>query len=301
MLFTLSNSAGGSRRARQMVKRLLLCFSLYLCWVNASMWRQCDNGKLWLEKDLPNWAVYHCAGTSWSESIQKLPSIETKQPIQPAVSVCMQTPIAYNHTIPSSGAHRPVQAETGEYLYCPPQRWLHNLQLGATVFLYHPCASVLGQVRLSVLAHSCLSHYIVTPHRELSMNRPFAMVSLGRVLELSHVTESEACDWLVENAGNGLESRKQRRRKYNLYLTRPAGVSTVTDTGGRREKLLAGVEQKQRLLQALRRCCMEALSWPEEEEAETDRVRRKKEEKKSRVQSGRRTDQTRGCNTHRQR
>ena len=45
------------------------------------------------------------------------------------------------------------------------------LQHGAAVFLYHPCAPVSERVRLSVLAHSCLSNYIITPHYELGANR----------------------------------------------------------------------------------------------------------------------------------
>lgn len=28
-----------------------------------------------------------------------------------------------------SGDHRPVGAEPGVYLYCPPQRWLNNIQV----------------------------------------------------------------------------------------------------------------------------------------------------------------------------
>lgn len=28
-----------------------------------------------------------------------------------------------------SGAYRPVMAESGEYVYCPPQRWLNNLHV----------------------------------------------------------------------------------------------------------------------------------------------------------------------------
>lgn len=28
-----------------------------------------------------------------------------------------------------SGAFRPVMAESGEYVYCPPQRWLNNLHV----------------------------------------------------------------------------------------------------------------------------------------------------------------------------
>ncbi|XP_064157208.1 uncharacterized protein tp53i13 isoform X1 [Anguilla rostrata] len=275
ILFTSMNSAGWIQRARQMLKQLLLFLSLFLCGVDASIWQHCDNGKLWLEKDLPLSAVYQCAGTSWSESTQKLPSIDTKYPLQPAMSVCMQTPITYNHTIPRSGAHRPVGAVSGEYLYCPPQRWLHNLQNGATVFLYHPCASVSERVRLSVLARSCLSHYIITPHYELGANRPFAMVSWGHALELSHVTESEVCNWLEVNAAHSFESRKLQSHKYSLYLTRPAGVPQLMHSGeGGAQKPLAVGEQQQ----SLKQCCVEALSrlWEEGSEMDWNRWKKKR-------------------------
>ncbi|KAJ8256404.1 hypothetical protein COCON_G00185560 [Conger conger] len=274
------NSAGRRRWAHLMVKQLTLCFSLFLCWVDASMWPHCDNGKLWLEKDLPRSTVYRCAGASWSESTQKLPSIDTKHPLQPAMSVCMQTPITYNHTIPSSGAHRPVGAQSGEYLFCPPQRWLHNLQHGATVFLYHPCAPASERVRLSVLAHSCLSNYVITPHYELGANRPLAMASWGRTLELSHVTESEVCGWLEANAADrfgGRKLQKEQRREYRLYLTRPAGVSRLTDPGERgAQKPLAVLEEQQAREQSVKRCCEEALSRLWEGDSETDRWKKKR-------------------------
>ncbi|XP_061073922.1 tumor protein p53-inducible protein 13 [Conger conger] len=274
------NSAGWRRWAHLMVKQLTLCFSLFLCWVDASMWPHCDNGKLWLEKDLPRSAVYRCAGASWSESTQKLPSIDTKHPLQPAMSVCMQTPITYNHTIPSSGAHRPVGAQSGEYLFCPPQRWLHNLQHGATVFLYHPCAPASERVRLSVLAHSCLSDYVITPHYELGANRPLAMASWGRTLELSHVTESEVCGWLDANAANrfgGRKLQKEQRREYRLYLTRPAGVSRLTESGERgAQKPLAVLEEQQAREQSVKRCCEGALSRLWEGDSEMDRWKKKR-------------------------
>ncbi|XP_021437778.2 tumor protein p53-inducible protein 13 isoform X3 [Oncorhynchus mykiss] len=137
-----------------------------------SMWQACDNGKLLLGRDLPQSVVWSCPVISWPESTtQKIPSIETEYPPQPIEHVCMDTPITYNHTIPNSGAHRTVGAESGEYLYCPPQRWLNNLQHGATVFLYHPCAPVRQRDLLSVLGHCCLSDYIITPHPDLSKHR----------------------------------------------------------------------------------------------------------------------------------
>ncbi|XP_064830504.1 uncharacterized protein LOC135546200 isoform X3 [Oncorhynchus masou masou] len=176
-----------------------------------SMWQACDNGKLLLGRDLPLSVVWSCPVISWPES--------TTQPIE---HICMDTPITYNHTIPNSGAHWTVGAESGEYLYCPPQRWLNNLQHGATVLLYHPCAPVRQRDLLSVLGHCCLSDYIITPHPDLSKHRPLALVSWGRTLELSQVTTPEVCDWLQLTAAHGNSGDVGPNRKYNLLLTHPA-------------------------------------------------------------------------------
>jgi hypothetical protein len=48
--------------------------------------------------------------------------------------------ISYTQSPPSSGDHRGMWAKYGEYSRLPPQRWIHNLEHGAIVFLYHPCA-----------------------------------------------------------------------------------------------------------------------------------------------------------------
>lgn len=53
--------------------------------------------------------------------------------------VCLPNPIRYSSP-PSSGPHRPEWGRWGEYSYIPPQRWLHNLEHGGVVLLYHPCA-----------------------------------------------------------------------------------------------------------------------------------------------------------------
>lgn len=53
---------------------------------------------------------------------------------------CMHIRINYLERIPMIGPHRPLWARYGEYQYLPPQRWLHNIEHGAIVGLYHPCA-----------------------------------------------------------------------------------------------------------------------------------------------------------------
>lgn len=45
-----------------------------------------------------------------------------------------------------SGTHRKLWPVYGEYVFVPPQRWIHSLEHGAIVLLYHPCAN-LNQVK----------------------------------------------------------------------------------------------------------------------------------------------------------
>lgn len=53
---------------------------------------------------------------------------------------CMNVKINYMEQIPSIGPHRPLWAKYGTYKYLPPARWMHNVEHGAIVGLYHPCA-----------------------------------------------------------------------------------------------------------------------------------------------------------------
>jgi len=51
----------------------------------------------------------------------------------------MNTSISYEgQNPPLRGDHRPAWALYGEYLYIPPQRWLHNLEVRRFAFrLWH--------------------------------------------------------------------------------------------------------------------------------------------------------------------
>ncbi|XP_030008914.1 uncharacterized protein tp53i13 isoform X1 [Sphaeramia orbicularis] len=184
----------------------------------------CDNGKLSLDRDLPADAVYwDCPVSSWTKSSQRLSSIDTVYDPEPARPTCLDKPISYNYSIPNSGAYRPVSAERGEYLYCPPQRWLNNLHHGATVLLYHPCTPLHERLLLSALARSCLSDYILTPHHQLHKHMPVALVSWGRTLEASTVASSQICDWLESARSTRSQvSEVSHSRRYNLLLTWPA-------------------------------------------------------------------------------
>ncbi|XP_017550395.1 tumor protein p53-inducible protein 13 [Pygocentrus nattereri] len=203
----------------------------------------CDTGQTNLETDLPQSDGFTCP-EPWPHSTLRLADISVKHPLQPAEHICMNMPIKYNHTIPNSGAHRPVGAMSGEYLYCPPQRWLNNLKDGAAVLLYHPCASEDARRGLALMAHSCLPHYILTAHPQLSQRRPFALASWGRTLEMSHVTSSGVCEWLLAAFSSLNQSVGSQRPKYSLFLTKAAPVDRVLSA----------------TVKSLRACCVEALS-----------------------------------------
>ncbi|KAM6931845.1 uncharacterized protein tp53i13 isoform 2-T2 [Lycodopsis pacificus] len=168
-------------------------------------------------------SLIRCGVSSGCDNGKRLPSIDTVYDPVPARQLCMDTSISYNQTIPSSGAYRPVRAESGEYLYCPPQRWLNNLHHGATVLLYHPCVPLHERLLLSVLARSCLSDYIVSAHPQLKEHMPIALVSWGHTLELSTTWSSDVYDWLETTASTGKKFvGVNQSRKFNLLLSRSA-------------------------------------------------------------------------------
>ncbi|XP_034460649.1 tumor protein p53-inducible protein 13 isoform X1 [Hippoglossus hippoglossus] len=231
-----------------------LWVSVGRCGASQSPGPGCDNGKLSLDRDLPAASLHwDCPVSTWTQPIQRRPSIDTVYDPEPARLMCMNKPICYNHTIPNSGAYRPVRAESGEYLYCPPHRWLNNLHQGATVLLYHPCAPLHERHFLSVLARSCLSEYIITPHPHLNQHMPIALVSWGRTLELSTVASSDVCDWLetLTTTGNEL-SGVNHIRKYDLLLARPAKLHRLQHTHPE--------EHSTQMKDSVRQCCEQAVS-----------------------------------------
>ncbi|KAM7413513.1 hypothetical protein PAMA_020748 [Pampus argenteus] len=231
-----------------------LWVSLGRCGVSESPGPRCDNGKLSLDMDLSVDAVYwDCPVSTRSESTQRLPSIDTVYHPEAAKLICMDKPISCSHTIPNSGAYRPVRAEIGEYLYCPPQRWLNNLHHGATVLLYHPCVPLHERLLLSALARSCLPEYIMTSHPQLSKHMPIALVSWGRTLELSTVASPDVCDWLqTTTTTRNKFSVVSQRRKYNLLLTWSAEQH--------RQQHTHLDEHSTEIKESLKQCCENTIS-----------------------------------------
>ncbi|CAJ1065790.1 tumor protein p53-inducible protein 13 isoform X1 [Xyrichtys novacula] len=216
----------------------------------------CDNGKIFLERDLPASTVHwNCPVSLWpAVPTQGPPSvIDTLYELEPARQICMDKSISYKQIIPNSGAFRPVRAESGEYLYCPPQRWLNNLHHGAVVLLYHPCAPLHERKLLSALARSCLPDYIITPHKQLKNHTPLVLVSWGRTLELSTMATLDVCDWLETTTSTRNKSGDlSKSGNYTLLLTRPAETQT--------KRLYHPEEYPAQTKVSLRQCCEQIIS-----------------------------------------
>jgi hypothetical protein len=122
-----------------------------------------------------------------------------------------QTPITYNQNPPSSGDHRSIWAKYGEYTRLPPQRWLHNLEHGAIVFLYHPCAPTeqIDQLRQIARAQANDTNpdapfrWILTPYPDLASS--IAVVAWGVDYQANCINQTEIQDFINTNYRRGRE------------------------------------------------------------------------------------------------
>ncbi|XP_022184770.2 uncharacterized protein LOC111044029 [Nilaparvata lugens] len=123
-----------------------------------------------------------------------------------AMHECMNKPIHYTSNLPTFGTHRPVWARYGEYKFLPRQRWLHNLEHGAIVMLYHPCAHPLLVRELKDIVKSCLYRHVITPYNLLSPIRPLALVAWGWAMTMSMVDEESVRQFITAHALRGAEN-----------------------------------------------------------------------------------------------
>ncbi|KAJ8967656.1 hypothetical protein NQ314_002691 [Rhamnusium bicolor] len=129
-----------------------------------------------------------------------------------------------------SGTHRPLWAVYGEYTFLPRQRWIHNLEHGGVVMLYHPCANKNQVNTLRNLVKSCLYRHVITPYNLLSLDRPLALVTWGHRLEMSKVASEIVVDFIKKHALHGPE-KTHRDGQYSLMLEEHANVvSNIEDS-----------------------------------------------------------------------
>ncbi|XP_066492543.1 tumor protein p53-inducible protein 13 [Tiliqua scincoides] len=189
----------------------------------------CDGEKFNFQQDLPPEEQYRCLGAPWLIPSQVSPSIAKTYQAEESKILCMGTKIVYNQSIPNSGPHRLFRAVYGEYEYCPPQRWLHNLKHGGIAFLYHPCVHPLLRDQLVLLARSCLPDHILTPHTGLTQKWPLALVAWGATLQMARVELDQAVAWLRRHAARGRPDRPQKGKSYRHLLKHQTAPALLRD------------------------------------------------------------------------
>ena len=122
------------------------------------------------------------------------PSVGRTTPIEKADHVPDGSPIAYGSRPPTSGAHYPAPYPNYGVVEqpVPPGNWVHNLEHGAIVLLYHcpqGCPDLVAKLRefhatlpRGRNARRGVARMLVVPYSD--MDHRLAVVAWGRVLEL---------------------------------------------------------------------------------------------------------------------
>lgn len=138
----------------------------------------------------------------------------------------------YPKGIPHSGYHRPKWPQYGEYKYIPPLRFVHALEHGSILFLYHPCTPVELVQKLRSVARGCLwKHLIFSFRGDLNEDYPMAMVSYGTIFRINKIDSTSLPvirEWIRTHAkiGAGGEGRVFGDGTYTLLQVHTAEIVT---------------------------------------------------------------------------
>uniref|UniRef100_A0A1B6LXZ2 DUF3105 domain-containing protein n=1 Tax=Graphocephala atropunctata TaxID=36148 RepID=A0A1B6LXZ2_9HEMI len=200
-----------------------------------NMWQMinstCDDGKQNLTVDWqPNNRDYECDGPY----LEPDPSVKAtlEQEYIPAAyvarHVCMKSEIPYDQPLPTFGPHRPAWARYGEYTFLPIQRFLHNMEHGGVIMLYHPCTHPALVNKLKKIVKSCLYRHVISASRLVPQDKPLALMTWGWRLLLPNVDTSLAVQFIREHALHGYE-KTHRDGFYDQLLVSPAEVVSTPD------------------------------------------------------------------------
>jgi len=190
--------------------------------------KDCDDTKTKLEVDWADQPVdYTCYHPTTPLLPSSLPPVLQCDPVpenyQPK-HFCMDTKISYNVTVPTHGDHRPNWPVFGEYQYVPPQRWLHNIEHGAVVMLYHPCTHHTTLQQLRSLVTGCIRKHVITAHPGLTEDRPLALVAWGCRLLMSSVDSVQVAEFIRQRALHGPEGSYPKEGQYTHGLIKKAEI-----------------------------------------------------------------------------
>ncbi|XP_055387310.1 uncharacterized protein LOC129615916 [Condylostylus longicornis] len=192
----------------------------------------CDNGHNCLQTDLDenkHKALWTCEDNrTFYEGRFDLNPLYTEFDIPVAYvpqALCMNESIYYGEELTAFGNYRPVWASYGEYTYLPQQRYMHNLDFGAVVALYHPCANRMQIKSFKSIVASCLFRHLISPSRMLTKERPFALLVWGKSLEMPIVEPFIIRDFIKKEA---IKTPKNiySDGNYQRLLIKPANLVT---------------------------------------------------------------------------
>ncbi|GFN84792.1 tumor protein p53-inducible protein 13 [Plakobranchus ocellatus] len=149
----------------------------------------CDNGTIHIEVDWDPKSTeeYTCLEPRIQPAQKDFHYYHCDDVAQRPIHKCLPTPLNYTDDLPTSGQHRPLWPVYGEYTYVPPQRWLHSLEHGGIVFLYHPCADQIEIEKFKSLARGCLRRHVISAYKKLPPEMNFAVLAWKCKLVLSDV------------------------------------------------------------------------------------------------------------------
>ncbi|XP_047005040.1 uncharacterized protein LOC124624081 [Schistocerca americana] len=136
---------------------------------------------------------------------------------------CMDKHLEYDRDLPTFGPHRPLWPIYGEYKFVPRQRWLHSLEHGGIVMLYHPCADPSEVEALKQLVKNCLRRHIISPYNLLDSKRPLALLAWGWRMTFSAVQPQIVQRFIKMHALKGPE-RIATEGQYDALLENMAEV-----------------------------------------------------------------------------
>jgi len=178
----------------------------------------CDDGATMLEVDWDgsavNYTCYNPTTPLLPRGTEALLECDQLDPGYQPQHFCMNSPIHYSENVPTHGDHRPIWPKFGEYRFVPAQRWLHNIEHGAIVMLYHPCTHHTLVEKLRGLVKGCIRKHIITPSTLLSETRPLVLVGWGCRLSMGEVDEQEVVDFIKKHGLKGPEGTYPKEGQY---------------------------------------------------------------------------------------
>jgi len=119
--------------------------------------------------------------------------------------------------------------QCGVNKYLPKQRWIHNLEHGGIVMLYHPCALHSQVNKLKKLVKNCLYRHIITPYEDLLPDRPMAIVAWGNSLEMSVVSMDVVVDFIKKFALQAPEKLPNQGQYSHMLIENATVISDYHD------------------------------------------------------------------------